>query len=82
MTKIQAKKRLEEIRKEIKKERVSYGEIAELQDLNRQDVEDCIGYAVKEGYLDEDVARKMTWKEKCDYRGRCDSVEPYDETPW
>lgn len=33
MKKEEAKKRLEEIRKEIKKESISYGEIAELQSL-------------------------------------------------
>ena len=33
MTKQEVKKRLEEIRREIVKERVSYGEIAELQNL-------------------------------------------------
>jgi hypothetical protein len=105
MNKEQAKKRLEEIRKEIKKECISYGEIAELQSLvkyidsgdvellewagvkekalsEKEDVESCISFAVKEGYLDEDTAEKMTWDEKVRYKDRCDSVEPYEETPW
>lgn len=33
----------------------------------KKELDQSIGYLVKEGYLDEDRARKMTYKEKQEY---------------
>lgn len=37
----------------------------------KEEIEHCISYAVKEGYLDDGTADEMTDKEKEDYYNRC-----------
>ena len=60
MTPVKAKKRLEELRKELRAESISYGEIAELQDLiqyiDKNDVELLEAAGVPENYESEDYS--------------------------
>jgi hypothetical protein len=45
---------------------------------NNKEIEQLINYAVKEGYLDEDIAEQMTPKQKEDYYNKCMAIDPLD----
>ena len=45
----------------------------------KEDVNNLINYAVKEGYLDAEEAQKMNWQQKIDYYNRCEAYEPEEE---
>jgi len=45
----------------------------------KDEIEQFIGYAVEEGYLDIERAGKMTDKEKEDYYERCMNYEPSED---
>jgi len=44
-----------------------------------EDVKQCLSYACKEGHLDPEQVKEMTWKERLDYYDKAQAYEPPEE---